>query len=86
MEIGVGKGKGVGEGGEGVGKGSRVWVKEVQRKERVQADFMRIVMSQLLGNARLANWKQCVREGQEVAEVRGEVVAALRTIGVIGEL
>jgi hypothetical protein len=61
----------------------RGWVKEVQRKERVQADFMRIVLSQLLGNARLANWKQCVREQQEVSEVKGEVAASLRKIGLI---
>lgn len=46
---------------------------------------MRIVLSQLLNNARLANWKQCVRGEEEVRAVRGEVTVSLKEIGLIVE-
>lgn len=37
------------------------YIKEINKKDRVQADFMRIVISELLDNPRLVNWKQCTR-------------------------
>lgn len=40
----------------------QTFIKEVSKKDRVQADYMRVVLSQLLNNPRLVNWKQCIRE------------------------
>lgn len=39
----------------------KTYIKEINKKDRVQADFMRIVISELLDNPRLVNWKQCTR-------------------------
>jgi diadenosine tetraphosphate (Ap4A) HIT family hydrolase len=64
-----------------LGVGGRKYLREVGRKERVQADIMRVVVAQLLGNPRLANWKQCLRTPQQLEGERGEALRELEQAG-----
>lgn len=59
------------------------YIKEINKKDRVQADFMRIVISELLDNPRLVNWKQCTRSEEEIKEVHTEMMRVLKAVGLI---
>lgn len=44
---------------------------------------MRIVISELLDNPRLVNWKQCTRSEEEIKEVHTEMMRVLKAVGLI---
>jgi hypothetical protein len=42
--------------------GSKIYLKEIQKREKVQADFMRQLLCELLETPKLVNWKLCERK------------------------
>jgi hypothetical protein len=44
---------------------------------------MRIILSQMLDNPRLVNWKQCIRGEEEIKKVQEEMLSILKAVGLI---
>lgn len=48
--------------------GGRTFLKEVNRKEKVQADYMRQLLCEMLETPKLVNWKMCERTPAQLTQ------------------
>ena len=48
--------------------GGKIFLKEVNRKEKVQADYMRQLLCEMLETPKLVNWKMCERTEAQLAK------------------
>jgi hypothetical protein len=65
--------------------GEKKYLREVQRREKVQADFMRQLLCQLLDCPRLVSWKACERSSEQLAGELASIGEELVRAGISSE-